>query len=775
LLIKLSNKEGEKNTMGEKVQKLSPWWKHSVILIMIVAFSVLIFVAVKSYQDAPPIPQKVVDPEGNVIFTSSDIKAGQEVFLKHGLMEHGTLLGHGAYLGPDYSAEYLHREALTIQNELASNRYNKTYADLSDDEKNSIIADVQNMLHTNRYDSSTGVLEFTKSEADAFQTEIQYWTDYFTQPNKAPGLPQNFISNPRELKQLTSFFAWAAWASVSNRPGKDYSYTNNWPFDTLAGNTPTSSAVIWSALSLVSLLGMTGLVLFLFGKFDYLGWRSGVSDRLEQPQPILPTESQKALLKYFVVIASLFVLQTLAGGALAHYRVEPFGFYGLNIEKLLPFNILRTWHLQLAIFWIAMSYIAGGLFLPPMLSRTEPKGQKFWVNLLFVAVVIVAVGSLSGEFLGIDQYFGKLWYYLGMQGWEYLDLGRIWQVLLIAGLVLWLILVFRTIRPSMKDHSQKELSSLFLYSAVAIPLFYLPALFFGPTTNFTVVDNWRFWIIHLWVEGFFELFATVMVAVIFYQLGLVSSLSASRVVYLDAILYLGSGIVGTGHHWYWTGQSNITMALGAMFSAMEVVPLTLLTLDAWDFIRLTRKSTPERAAEIARGQKWAFYFLMAVGFWNFLGAGVFGFLINLPIVSYYEIGTSLTLNHGHAAMMGVFGMLALGIMMYAIRGLSTDDVWNRNEKFVKTGFWGLNVGLMLMVILDLFPAGVLQLADVVNYGYWHARKLSFLDAGAFHLLEWFRIVADLIFIFMGSVPICIFVLKIFSARKKMWRSLAIRA
>ncbi|MGC8654725.1 MAG: nitric-oxide reductase large subunit [Candidatus Kryptoniota bacterium] len=761
--------------MDQKLQKLSPWWKHSVILIMIVGFSLLIFVAVKSYRDAPPIPEKVVDPQGKVIFTSSDIKAGQEIFLKHGLMEHGTLLGHGAYLGPDYSAEYLHREAVTIQNELASERYNKPYSDLNDEEKNSIVADVQAMLHTNRYDATTGVLKFTAQEADAFQNEIQHWTNYFTKSDRAPGLPEGFISDPQELKQLTSFFAWAAWSSVSNRPGKNYSYTNNWPFDTLAGNTPTSSAVIWSALSLVSLLGMTGLILFLFGKFDYLGWKSGMSDHFENTKAVPPTETQKALLKYFVVISILFVIQTFAGGALAHYRVEPFGFYGLNIEKFLPFNVLRTWHLQLAIFWIAMSYVAGGLFLPPLLSKTEPEGQKFWTNVLFAAVVIVALGSLLGEFLGINQFFGKLWYYLGMQGWEYLDLGRIWQILLIVGLIIWLILVFRSIRPSMKEQSQRELSSLFLYSAIAIPLFYLPALFFGPSTNFTVVDNWRFWIIHLWVEGFFELFATVMVAVIFYQLGLVSSLSASRVVYLDAILYLGSGIVGTGHHWYWTGQSNITMALGAMFSAMEVVPLTLLTLDAWDFIRLTRKSNPETTAGIADKQKWAFYFLMAVGFWNFLGAGVFGFLINLPIVSYYEVGTSLTLNHGHAAMMGVFGMLALGIMMYALRRLSTDNVWNQNEKFIRTGFWGLNIGLMLMVVLDLFPAGVLQLADVVNNGYWHARTLSFLDSGTFHLLEWFRIVADLIFIFAGSIPICIFVLKIFAARKKMWESPAIGA
>ncbi len=756
----------------QKTEKLSPWWKHSVILVMIFGFSILLYVAVKSYQDAPPIPEKIVDAQGNTLFTAADIKAGQEVFLQYGLMEHGTLLGHGAYLGPDYTAEYLHSYTLSLQNSLANEKYNQPFEKLADDQKASITANVKSMLHTNRYDASTGTLTLTAPEVTAYENEVQNWTNYFTKSDQAPGLPQNFISNPKELKNLAIFFSWTAWASVAYRPGENYSYTNNWPFDKQAGNSPSSSAIIWSALSLILLLGMTGLILFIFGKFDYLGWKSGFSDQSITENAIVPTESQKAVLKYFVVVALLFFLQVLAGGVIAHYRVEPFGFYGFGLDKILPYNIARTWHLQLVIFWIAMSYMAGGLMLAPSLSKAEPKGQKFWVNILFVAVVVVALGSLLGEFLGINQLLGKLWYYFGMQGWEYLDLGRVWQVLLIIGLTLWLILIFRGLKPAMKDQSYKELSSLFLYAAVAIPLFYLPALFYGPTTNFTVVDNWRFWIIHLWVEGFFELFATVMVAVIFYQLGVVSSLTATRVVYLDAILYLGSGIVGTGHHWYWTGQSNVTMALGAMFSAMEVVPLTLLTLDGWDFIRLTRKSSPKGDTTVAQKYKWAFYFLMAVGFWNFLGAGVFGFLINLPIVSYFEVGTLLTANHGHAAMMGVFGMLALALMMYTLRRLSIDDVWDKNQKFLRTGFWGLNIGLLLMVVLDLFPAGVLQLADVINQGYWHARRLAFLDSGTFHILEWLRIAADSVFIALGVIPILIFALKIFAARKRMWASLA---
>jgi nitric oxide reductase subunit B len=523
----------------------------------------------------------------------------------------------------------------------------------------------------------------------------------------------------------------------------------------LVGNTPAGDTILWSALSLIALLGGTALVLFAFGKFNYLGWKGTGKHIHPQMLPGVTTESQRATIKYFVVVALLFFAQVMVGGATAHFRAEAGSFYGFDLASLFPSNILRTWHLQLAIFWIATAYIAGGLFLAIALGGKDPKGQGIGINLLFGALVLVVFGSLLGEWLGVRQLLGKLWFWFGHQGWEYLDLGRAWQILLAIGLFVWLILIFRGIGPARKNPEESEISSLFLYAAVAIPLFYLPAMFFDSTSHFSVVDTWRFWIIHLWVEGFFELFVTVMVAVLFYKLGMISRQTATRVIYLDAILFLGSGIIGTGHHWYWTGQSNITMALAAVFSAMEVVPLTLLTLDAWDFIKLTRGKCDICNQEILIPHKWTFYFLMAVGFWNFLGAGIFGFLINLPIVSYFEVGTLLTPNHGHAAMMGAFGMLALSLLVLAIRQVLADGEWKRIEKLIRISFWGLNIGLALMVICNLFPGGVLQLLDVLKNGYWHARSPEFLNWRVMNLIEWIRMPADLIFIILGVIPMLI--------------------
>jgi nitric oxide reductase subunit B len=736
-------------------QALSPWWKQAVVLVMIVGFTILIWLATRTYSDAPPIPEKVEDSKGETVFTYDDILSGQQVFLKYGLMENGTVWGHGAYLGPDFSAEYLHILALDVSEAISERQFNRPFEKLSREEQEAVQVGVEEVLKQNRYDANTGTLLITDPEATSYRKQVGAWTRYFSQPAENGGLTRKYITDSTALRQLTSFFAWTAWASAAHRPGKTYSYTNNFPYDPTVGNTPSSDAVFWSALSLIALLAGTALALFTFGRFNYLGWKGKGEHVHPQMLPGVTTESQKATIKYFVVVAFLFLGQVLVGGATAHYRANPEGFYGIDLSQIFPSNILRTWHLQLAIFWIATAYIAGGLLLAPSLGGQETEGQVRGINLLFGALIIVVVGSLLGEILGINQLLGKLWFWFGHQGWEYLDLGRAWQILLAVGLVVWLILLFRSVAPARKYPERREVSSLFLYAAVAIPLFYLPAMFFSSSSHFSIVDTWRFWIIHLWVEGFFELFVTVMVAVIFFQLGVISNVTAARVVYLDAILYLGSGIVGTGHHWYWTGQSNITMALGAMFSAMEVVPLTLLTLDAWDFIKLTRAKCDICGREISVPHKWAFYFLMAVGFWNFVGAGVFGFLINLPIVSYFEVGTILTPNHGHAAMMGVFGMLAVALMVFAFRQVSSESQWARVEKYVRISFWGLNIGLALMVVTNLFPGGVLQLLDVLNNGYWHARSLTFLSEPVMRTIEWLRLPGDLIFIGLGVIPLLI--------------------
>ena len=483
-------------------QTLSPWWRRCAIVTIVVCFCVLGWLAKLTYSDAPPIPERVVGPDGAVLFTAADVAAGQQVFLRYGLMENGTIWGHGAYLGPDFSAQYLHTLAIDSEQTVSERHGFVMPAQIAPNRRLIVNAEVTRMLKRNRYDPASGTLTFTEAEAASYQHQIALWTAYFTNPSQDAGLPRDYISDPAQLRELTSFFAWAAWASVANRPGLNYSYTNNFPYDPSAGNLPTSGAVLWSALSVITLLGATAAVLFAFGRFDFLGWRRQRGHVHPKMLAGVTTPSQRATIKYFAVIALLFLAQALVGGGTAHYRANSGSFYGFNLSAILPSQILRTWHLQLAIFWIAASYVAGGLFLAPVIGGAEPRGQARWVNVLFAALVLVVVGSLLGEFAGVHQWFGRFWSWFGDQGWEYLDLGRAWQMMLAAGLALWVVLLYRAIAPRLSGHESSELSWLFIAAAVTIPVFYVPAFFYNTATNFTIVDLWRFWIIHLWVENF---------------------------------------------------------------------------------------------------------------------------------------------------------------------------------------------------------------------------------------------------------------------------------
>ena len=740
--------------------ELSPWWLRTVLIVMVLGFAGLLTITSLAYRNAPPIPAQVVDAQGNRLFSGEDISEGQTVFLKYGLMDNGSIWGHGAYLGPDYSADALHRIGEDTAAAIAQEQYRQPLSALTPSQRAAVRAETAVELKTNRYDAASGTLQLTAPETAAYRQQVPYWTDYFLHPERNGGLKAGLITDPTELHQFTAFVSWAAWASVANRPGENYSYTNNFPYDPDVGNIAVPGALLWSALSLIVLLAGVAVVLLMFGKFDYLGWISRGQHIHPHLLPGVASPGQRALVKFFVVVALLFLMQTLVGGAVAHYRADPGSFYGFQLETIFPSNLMRTWHLQTAVFWIATAYVAAALFLGRTLRTDEPRWFAPWVHLLFGAFVVVIGGSLLGEWLGISQMLGKWWFWLGNQGWEFLELGRIWQFLLVIGLLAWFAMLWLLVRSRMLANPEsKPLVKMFLLAAVAIPVFYIPALFFGAKTNYTVVDTWRFWIIHLWVEGFFEFFATTVVALTFYQLGLTRRNVALRVIYLDGILYFLGGLIGTGHHWYFTGQTSVNMAMSAMVSVLEVVPLTLLTLDAWDFVHTTRGQCDVCGKSVAVPHKWTFYFLIAVGVWNFVGAGIFGFLINLPIVSYYEVGTQLTPNHGHAAMMGVFGMLALALMVFTLRQTSSDERWAGIEKYVKVGFWGTNIGLAMMVVFSLFPSGVLQVWDVVQHGYWHARSLDFIGSPRAHLIEWMRLPGDLVFIIFGAIPLTIAAIK----------------
>ena len=718
---------------------VSKGWIQAAVVVFLIGFLVLGLLAYRSYTADPPTPDRVVTPGGRTLFTGDDIRTGQRIFLENGLMEYGSIFGHGAYLGPDFTADYLHRAAVSVE------RQNGGAG--SDSARQDTIQDFQ----ANRYDDVTNTLTYSAQQAHAFDRLELHYGDYFGNPTTRFGLRPDAIDDPTQVRQLTAFFSWTAWAASARRPGHDYSYTNNWPSEDLVGNAPTANVVVWSVVSLIALLGGIGLLFAAFGRWNFLGWRGREQATLSfrAPGDVALTPAQRACAWFFLVMATLFLLQTLVGAASQHYRAELGGFFGIDLAQILPFNLARTFHVQLALFFVSSSFLAAGIFLAPMIAGREPRRQHWLAYGLLVAVAVVVFGSLIGEYGSFHGWFGNDGSVLGTQGFEYLDLGRFWQVLLVIGLFFWAVLIYRGVRSRLKREHWGNLPWLFFFAALAIPAFYAVGLLARSEESFTVADFWRFWVVHLWVEDFLELFTTVMVAYIFVLLGVVRERVALTVVFLDILLYSAGGVIGTMHHVYFSGEPAEHMALGAVFSAAEVIPLTFLTVEAWSFLQLGARQESRSKAPFPH--RWAVMFLVAVGFWNFLGAGIFGFLINLPIVSYYEIGTALTANHGHAAMMGVYGMLAVGLALFCLRYLIPSERWP--ERAAKWSFWSLNIGLAWMTFAALFPLGIIQLYKSVDAGYFQARTLGFLTDSTNKAIEWIRLPGDVLFIAGGVLPL----------------------
>ncbi len=714
-------------------------WIQAAALVILFGFFVLGLLAYRTYQAKPPTPQRVVDPQGRTLYTAGDITQGQQVFLHNGLMEYGSVFGHGAYLGPDFTADYLRRSADFVKRSYGGSR--------SDSAARRTIED----FRTNRLDERTGTLTLTAPQAQAYERLVGHYSRFFSEPTTKNGLRRKAIDDPQELRRLTAFFAWTAWAGSTERPGKSYSYTNNWPPEPRVENKPTANVVVYSVLSLIALLGGIGVLFAAFGRWGFLGWhgREQATLSFRTPGDVALTPAQRACAWFFFVMAALFLIQTIVGASSQHYRAELGGFFGFDLAAVFPYNLMRTWHVQLALFWVSTSFVAAGIFLAPMIARREPKHQGKLAFALLGALVVVVSGTLIGSFLGIHgilQDGASNWF--GLQGFEYLDLARLWQVLLTVGLFGWVFMLWRVLRRRLANEHPGNMPWLFFLAACAIPAFYAVGLIAQTGDHFTVTEFWRFMVVHLWVENFLELFTTVMVAYMFVLLGVIREKVALTVILLDIILYSSGGVIGTMHHLYFSGEPAEHMALGAFFSAVEVLPLTFLTVEAWSFLQLGAAQHSQSKTPFPH--RWAVMFLVAVGFWNFLGAGIFGFLVNLPVVSYYEIGTALTANHAHAAMMGVYGMLALGLALFCLRYLIPADRWP--EKWAKISFWATNIGLAWMCFATLLPLGILQLYESVDKGYFEARQLKFLTNDTNALIEWLRLPGDIVFIAGGAIP-----------------------
>ena len=738
----------------------------SLAVLLVSSFGVLLWMGASINQNAPPMPERVVDNDGRVIYTRADIEKGRTVWQSMGGMQLGSIWGHGGYVAPDWSADWLHREATAVLDFWTQRETGEEHFDALPAERQAALRGrLESRLRENTYDPATQTVRLDADRAAAVALVAEHYERLFGNDPEmdslrdAYAMKNNTVPDPGYRRALTGFFWWTSWAAMTERPGSRITYTNNWPSEPLIGNRPPASTYLWSAFS----------VLFLIAGIALLGWHHAVTHGSTEETAVLPstdplalvriTPSMSATAKYFWVVLALFLVQILLGAITAHYSVEGQNLYGVPLSDILPYSLTRTWHTQLGVLWIATAWLGTGLYIGPAISGHEPKYQRLGVNLLWVCLLIIVVGAFSGQWLAVMQKLGlgrNFWF--GHQGWEYADIGRFWQWFLFIGLMLWLVLVGRALWPALtRGGESRSIVGLLFLSTVAIGLFYGAGLLWNEHTSLSMVEYWRWWLVHLWVEGFFEVFATAVIAFLFTRLGLLAVRTATVAVLFATIVFMAGGVLGTLHHLYFAGTPAPVLALGASFSALEVVPLAYIGFEAYRTYKLGH-ATPWMSR-----YRWPILFFVAVAFWNLVGAGLFGFLINPPLSLYYMQGLNLTPLHGHTALFGVYGMLGIGLVLFCLRGLKPGIVWN--ERLLRTCFWTLNIGLALMALLTLLPIGTIQLLAAIDHGYWFARSAEFMHQPLIELLVWMRVPGDTIFS-VGAVLLAWFIIRLWIAPRR---------
>jgi len=718
--------------------------KWILLVVAVATFVTLGIAVVDTYSQAPPQPDLYVAANGANIMTGDDIIAGKAGFQKADLMDYGSLYGMGSYYGEDYTASVLVRMATVTQDGIAQRRFGRAFAKLTPDQQASVGAAMRTQLQS--VDLTKPKVVLPDELAASIGTLQKDLTGTLGVADRDAGWTAAYSLKGRDAANTADFLIFSALTTVARRPGVNWSWTENWPYEPLVGNVPTTNTFHWTWISFCFTFFAFGAVLFIYEFF--------LNDPDDAPMdPVLAkfgalTPSQKRVGKYFLLVAAVLLLQIGAGVIMAHSYYDRASFYGIDINRLLPFNFLRDVHIQAPIIWIGLSWIGAALFLAPAIAGSrEARGQAFLVDVLFWVTLAVIAGALLGNYLGIMGVITTGWFWFGNQGLSYIELGRFWQIGFFAGLVIWSILVFRALWPSavtLRKATREfwtgriRMEHLIWASTINIALLYACGMvpLTGVEKSFTLTDLWRWGVVHLWVEQSFEFFAATVSAYLLMAVGLVSRKLAERAVYFELILIFLGGVLGTGHHLYWAGGPSMWIPMGSMFSFIEVLPLVLLIIEAIKQYRLIRSSK-----EFKYGV--AYTYIIGAAFWNFVGAGVFGGgTLNAPLVNYYEHGTFLTLNHAHTALFGAFGLLAIGLIYFCLRYAAADRA-PFSERSGVIAFWLYNSGLVLWIFLNFFPIGWAQLDAVFEHGLAYARSPAFYSTMV--LWQWMRMPGDILF------------------------------
>ena len=704
-------------------------------IIALFMVSALLYFTANLQKEVPPIAKEVKSASGELLYTYDDVVEGKGYFQEFDLMDWGSLLGMGAYLGPDFTTQFFHHRALFLYDFYAQEMFNKSNKALSNIERGAVKERVKQDFHQQTKLLEEGVT-YTDASAAAYKKNVVEMTKLLVEGDPERGFPGGVIYKEEAIK-IAAFFDWSQMVASSLRPGtegivgSERTWSNNWPPEPLVDQDTSYNNHIVSLWEFLLLWVFTILVIFV--SYEYLLKSEKAEDLAPAMKITKIFPSQKKLLKYIPIVSLLFVVQLFLGAYLAHIYANPTEDFILS-QSLLPFNVIRSIHTQLAILWVAVGWLVGGLLIAPWVAN---KDHKFpWlVDVLWAALLIVAVGSMIGLYMGATGQMRDVWFWLGNEGRELLNLGRVWDIGLLVGLVFWFLLIISLIK---KSATNNPIVGTIIWSAFGIATLYIAGMMpvHKIMPNFTVDDYYRWWVIHLWVELTFELFAAGTIAFFSVSLGLVSQKTAERVMFFELFLMMLSGTLGVGHHYWWQGADEYWIAIGGIFSAMEPLPIALLMIEAW-------KNQREKLQGKGFDFSTPFMWIAGSSALNFIGAGVLGMVINTPTISYYSHGTYLIMPHGHVALLGAFGYISIAFLYMASRtnALANNYIWN--DKMSRIAFWMLTIGTLLFVLPTLI-IGLEQTKAAAEMGYYYTRTreaIAHMDGWM-----WFRILPDTLMI-----------------------------
>ncbi len=701
-------------------------WAIIVAITTVLAYVVWLGMSAYTFAHLPPIPEKVITTNGQVIFTADQIKSGKYLYQKYGLADYGSVLGFGGYFGIDFTSTTIQLDENYVAGKLGMIHF--------DSNNTSQVNDIRSYLHVT-YSSATNTMIVSPLMKGAFNYTLSYYENYLGKEAAQNRLKPDYITNQTVLTDLNAFFTWTAMIALTG-------HTNGYPYVIGILHPNTSVFISSDLMTFAFIIALLPIAAYVFTKF--LKYWKDPREPVSLPPP---SKVQKSTLVGVGVLIIASAIQGLLGEYTFHLYTSS-SFYGANLLNILPFNVSNAEHYTLAVLWIAGSWVVFSLFVLPYLGLQLSRRLTWGIIGSYVVVSFLTELGILLNYLQIIPYssgFFQPWFMFGGQGRNVVTQGTIW-LLIIAIQVFYLAYLFlkasRVTNPNFKPLTQILGISL-AGTAFGIVMGALPV--FHPWVNYTVDEYFRWIMIHAFVEGFWPSIIVAIIVTLLIIGGLFPVRLGTAIVGVDAVADIASGMIGTAHHYYWGGQPQVWLYIGSIVGILEAIAIGFAVIYA--ILLWVRRKTDART----EFQKTILVFTIVAGIGGGIGAAGFGGgLLNMPVLNYYLHDSQVVMAHAHLAFPLAYGLPS--IMLWVVIAYLSGALKDSHLRYMRVAAVLYGIGFYMQALFSLLPLGIYQYEEELKYGFWYIKSLHSSLPGAipfWHLpltvdLIWARLAGDIV-------------------------------